>query len=313
MLISIAGRQYLAEYGTDAQRVAYGNLFEHESFMLRPADEYRDNRVRNEPFPPFEDEVKITESALPGWMGISFRAASVDMREKFQLEDGAVSVLAVFADSPAQKAGLTAGDIIIGLPGQPFTERNFVREWVMTAPIGAAQSLQIKRSGDLKTLSLTPEAFPRTWPSLPGPPEVGSPAPALDGLETFRGRSIGELTRPGPYLLFFWATWCGPCKAALPELMAFEQEREVPVVSITDEMAESVETFLNKHEGPFPEAIVLDEIRSSFLAYGVSGTPRFVFVDEQGIIRSNSSGYRVSNGLPIENWKWQRKQTSEGN
>jgi hypothetical protein len=95
--------------------------------------------------------------------------------------------------------------------------------------------------------------------------------------------------------------------------MAFEQEREVPVVSITDEMAESVETFLSKHEGPFPEAIVLDEIRSSFLAYGVSGTPRFVFVDEQGIIRSNSSGYRVSNGLPIENWKWQRKQTSEGN
>ena len=84
-------------------------------------------------------------------------------------------------------------------------------------------------------------------------------------------------------------------------------------MSITDEMAENVESFLKNHKGPFPEAIVLDEIRSSFLAYGVSGTPRFVFVDEQGTIRSSSSGYRASRGLQIENWKWDRKQTAEGN
>ncbi len=313
MLISIAGRQYLAQSGSDAQRDAYNNLIDHESFGLMPADESRDYRVQVEPFPPFEDEVKITDSALPGWMGIRFRPVSEKRRDKYQLDGGAVSVLAVFTDSPAQKAGLEAGDTIIGLPGQPFTERNFVREWVMTAPIGEAQSLQIMRGDNLKTLTLTPEPFPRKWPDLPGAPQVGSPAPAIGSLETFRGQPVGELTQQGPYLLFFWATWCVPCKAALPELMAFERQQGISIVSITDEMAESVESFLQKHKGPFPEAIVLDEIRSSFLAYGVSGTPRFVYVDEQGTIRSSSSGYRASRGLQIENWKWDRKQTAEGN
>jgi thiol-disulfide isomerase/thioredoxin len=313
ILISIAGRQYLSQSGSDAQREAYNNLIEHESFVLRGAEESGSHLVKVEPFPSFEDEVKITDSALPGWMGIKFRAVSVEKREKYQLDGGAVSVLAVFPDSPAQRTGLEAGDIIIGLPGQPFTERNFVREWVMTAPIGEAQSLQVKRGESLKTLTLTPEPYPREWPSLPGPPPVGSPAPAIGSLETFRGKPVGELTQQGPYLLFFWATWCGPCKASLPELMAFERRQEVPVVSITDEMAENVESFLKNHKGPFPEAIVLDEIRRSFLAYGVSGTPRFVFVDEQGTIRSSSSGYRASRGLQIENWKWDKKQTAEDN
>ncbi len=92
--------------------------------------------------------------------------------------------------------------------------------------------------------------------------------------------------------------------------MAFERERMVPVVSITDEMAETVESFLHKHKGLFPEAIILDERRRSFLAYGVSGTPRFVLVDEKGIIKSSNSGYRASSGLQIANWNWDKAPTA---
>jgi len=312
MLISIAGRQYLSESGTDAQREAYKNLSGHESFALRGADESRDQQIVFEPFPSFEDELKIAESSLPGWMGIQFRPVSALKRSKYQLDGGAVSVQAVFPDSPAQQAGLEAGDIIIGRPGQPFMERDFVREWVMTAPIGETQKLQVRRGEDQVALALTPEPYPRKWPSLPGPPKVGSPAPSISSLETFRGKPVDELTQKGPYLLFFWATWCGPCKAALPELMAYEQEQKIPVLSITDEAAETVDAFLQKHEGPFPEAVVLDERRRSFLAYGVSGTPRFVLVDKQGVIKSFNSGYRSSRGLVIEDWKWDKGQSAGG-
>jgi len=312
MLVSIAGRQYLSQSGTEAQREAYKNLSGHEAFVLRETDESRDHRIVKEPFPSFEDELKIAESSLPGWMGIRFRTLSPQKRGKYQLDDGAVTVQAVFPDSPAQQAGLEAGDIIIGRPGQPFTERDFVREWVMTAPIGETQSLQVQRGENQITLALTPKPYPRKWPSLPGPPKVGSPAPSISSLETFRGRPVEELTQEKPYLLFFWATWCGPCKAALPELMAYEQEHKVTVLSVTDEVAETVDAFLQKHEGPFPEAIVLDESRRSFLAYGVSGTPRFVLVDEEGKIKSFNSGYRASRGLVIEDWKWDKGQVPEG-
>ena len=146
----------------------------------------------------------------------------------------------MFPDSPARKTGLEVGDIIVGPPDKPFTERDLVREWIMTAPIGEAQSLRVQRGEERLTLALTPEPYPREWPSLPGPPKVGSPAPALGKIVTFRGNSLEELSGQGPYLLFFWATWCGPCKAALPELLAFERERNIPVISITDETAESV-------------------------------------------------------------------------
>jgi thiol-disulfide isomerase/thioredoxin len=312
MLISIAGRQYLSQNGSDVQRKAFENMSAHESFALRDADESRDQRVVVEPFPSFEDELKITESSLPGWMGIRFRAVSAVKRNKYQLDGGAVTVQAVFPDSPAKKAGLEAGDIIIGRPGQPFTERDFVREWVMTAPIGEAQSLQVKRGENQVTLALTPEPYPRKWPSLPGPPKVGSPAPSISSLETIRGKPVEELTQEGPYLLFFWATWCGPCKAALPELVAYEREQKVTVLSITDEEAETVDAFLQKHKGPFPEAVVLDERRSSFLAYGVSGTPRFVLVDKQGVIKSFNSGYRPSLGLVFDDWEWNKEQPAGG-
>jgi len=89
--------------------------------------------------------------------------------------------------------------------------------------------------------------------------------------------------------------------------MAYEREQKVPVLSITDEAVESVDAFLQKHKGPFPETIVLDERRRSFLDYGVSGTPGFVLIDEQGNISSFNSGYRASRGLVIEDWKWDKE------
>ena len=47
-----------------------------------------------------------------------------------------------------------------------------------------------------------------------------------------------------------------------------------------------------------------DELRRSFLAYGVSGTPTFVLVDGDGVIRSYSVGYSPAKGLGIEGWTW---------
>ncbi len=67
--------------------------------------------------------------------------------------------------------------------------------------------------------------------------------------------------------------------------MAFERERKTPVLAITDEPGETLDGFFGAFGKPFPERVATDELRRSFLAYGVSGTPTFVLVDGDGVIR----------------------------
>jgi thiol-disulfide isomerase/thioredoxin len=288
-LLSIAGRVYLGRFGTVAQRQAHEALIEGESFTLPgSAGDTLDHRAAPKPFPSYDEDLRLAEESLPGWMGIRFKALSEDLRSRFGFAPGAVLVTGVFPDSPAEEAALTQGDIILGPPDQFFSESAQIREWVMTAPIGKPQRLVVQRRNEQLEVSLVPADYPRRWPKLPGPPQVGDVAPSLSSLQPFRGSL--QLAKGGPYLLFFWATWCGPCKAALPELRAFESERGIPVVAVTDEPAEKLETFFQNYSGPFPEIVTLDALRTSFVSFGVSGTPRFVLVDGDARVKPAGHG-----------------------
>src|SRR5262249_49761009 len=70
-------------------------------------------------------------------------------------------------------------------PDAPFTEQQQIREWVMTAPIGTPTPLQVLRGEQWLRLTLTPQRYPVTWPSLPGPPQVGSDVLPLPGLKPY--------------------------------------------------------------------------------------------------------------------------------
>jgi thiol-disulfide isomerase/thioredoxin len=202
-----------------------------------------------ERFPPLDEDRQTVTAVMPAWMGIQFRSVSETIYKKEKYPRGAVTVMAVYPGSAAANAGIEVGDVILGPPDAPFTEPQQVREWTMRREIGEPAPLTVARGGQTMQITLHPEPYPMKMPELPGPPKVGSAAPPLK-LEPFRGDRA--FAAGHPRLLFFWATWCVPCKAALPEVLAFAKSRGIEVVAVTDEDPDTLTAFFDQFKQPFP-------------------------------------------------------------
>jgi thiol-disulfide isomerase/thioredoxin len=301
VLMRVAGEVLVARQDEEAQR-ARDALMSCEAAGLRddPPAITAASLAAPRSFPPLAEEERLLDGLLPAYMGIEFRPVDDAKRARLGVRNGAVNVLRVYPESPAARAGLEVGDVVLGPPGTPFEEPNQVREWTMRRQIDVPTPLVIRHDDEVRTVTLRPGPFPLAFPKLPGPPKIGTAAPALD-LELFRGDT--DLAVARPRLLFFWATWCGICKQSLPEVLAFGQARGVDVVAITDEGAETLQAFFRDEHMPFPEIVAMDPHRRVFQRYGVSGTPTFVVTDRAGIITQYQTGYPPE-GLRVEGWHW---------
>jgi thiol-disulfide isomerase/thioredoxin len=171
----------------------------------------------------------------------------------------------------------------------------------MQGEIGKPLPLRLLRDEREVEVAIRLAPYPIELPKLPGPPQIGSVAPTLE-LDY-----LPDSRRPGqgrPQLLFFWATWCGPCKQSLPEMLAFAEDRDIAVVSITDENPDVVGSFIGKYDGRLPQIAATDPHRIQFQKFGVSGTPTFVLVDSDGVVRHYQTGYKVEEGLRVDGWQW---------
>jgi thiol-disulfide isomerase/thioredoxin len=301
ILTTMAGRVYMATRATPEERAAFERLADCEDLGLGgPLDPDAATALASgESFPPLAEERRLVEELMPAYMGIYFRPLAEAQRKKWNVQEGAVGVMTVNPDSPAAAAGLAVGDVILGPPGAHFTEPTQVREWTMRSEIGVDYELDTLRDGAERRIALRPGPYPLELPKLPGPPKVGSVAPSMD-VEIVRGDD--RLSKDRPDLLYFWATWCVICKHALPEVLAFAAERGIDVIAVTDEDPDLVRRFLDEQREPFPEIVAIDPHRATFQGYGVSGTPSFVLVDTDGVVRLYQTGYTVDGGLRVDGW-----------
>ena len=125
----------------------------------------------------------------------------------------------------------------------------------------------------------------------PASGESGAPAPdfsvpALDG----EGRIALADYRGTPVVLNFWASWCGPCKKEMPDLVAFAKEHpEVAVVglAVNDKPSDS-RRFADRYGVGYDLGIDRDtEVAGEF---GATGLPVTVYVDREGRIVSTQFG-----------------------
>jgi cytochrome c biogenesis protein CcmG/thiol:disulfide interchange protein DsbE len=89
------------------------------------------------------------------------------------------------------------------------------------------------------------------------------------------------LHAPGPKLINFWASWCGPCRVEHPQLMALQAEGlKIYGVNYKDDPAKA-KRFLEDLGDPY-EGVGADRNGRMGLDWGVYGVPETFVIDGDG-------------------------------
>ncbi|GAB4296931.1 MAG: DegQ family serine endoprotease [Desulfuromonadia bacterium] len=93
-------------------------------------------------------QLKETGKVIRGWLGVSIQPVTPELSESFGLsgEKGAL-VSEVIPDSPADKGGIKAGDVIVTFDGKEIHEMNELPRIVATTPVGKEVTVKVIREG----------------------------------------------------------------------------------------------------------------------------------------------------------------------
>ncbi len=146
-----------------------------------------------------------------GQLGVTVQGMTSDLARSLGLKDveGAL-VSGVTRGSPAEKAGVERGDVIVSLDGQPVTDGNALRNRIASMKPGSSVSLGLVRDGRERTVhvELGELRSARADSDAAGPAEKGrlglavrpmSPDEARQlGLESKRGLVVSDVDPSGP-------------------------------------------------------------------------------------------------------------------
>lgn len=132
--------------------------------------------------PQLQEKGKVTR----GWLGVQTQSLTTDLAQSFALEgDKGALVSDVIKETPAEKAGIKVGDIIVEFDAKPVREANELSRLVAATPPGRKVAIKLFRDGKEHLLDVTLE--PRK--------DDGDTAPAGTAAPDRLGLTVSELTR----------------------------------------------------------------------------------------------------------------------
>ena len=114
-------------------------------------------------------------------------------------------------------------------------------------------------------------------------------------LEALDGQPLSLATARGKVVLLnFWATWCGPCRAEIPDLIALQQKYkdQLQIIGLTvdDDDAATIKQVVAEERINYPVAMASPEVRLQY--GGIAALPTSFVLDAQGRVVQKHEGLR---------------------
>jgi peroxiredoxin len=172
-----------------------------------------------------------------------------------------------------------------------FLEKN-IHYIVIAAVVLVVAAVYFSRTGGSNSVSA--QELPAES-AVMGAPSDGKMAPnftlaSTDGktikLSDYRGKVV---------VLDFWATWCPPCKAEIPDFIKLYSQYksdgfQMLGISVDQGGLSVVKPFMKSYGINYPIMLANDQVVSDF--GGISAIPTTFVIDKHGRVRASFVGYR---------------------
>jgi serine protease Do len=107
------------------------------------------------------EQLRTKGRVTRGWLGVLIQDVTRELAETFGMTQPAGALVAqVLDDSPAEKAGLKAGDVILEFNGSPVPSSGALPPMVGSSPVGEPARVEVLRRGTRQVIELVIEELP---------------------------------------------------------------------------------------------------------------------------------------------------------
>lgn len=131
---------------------------------------------------------------------------------------------------------------------------------------------------------------------------VKGAAPPLEGLWLNSSEISAEKLTQGPFLVYFWASWCKICKLMENSVAAIAQDYPVLSVAYQSGQVTDLERYLQQRGLTQQVAVLVDTEGKAGKSYGIRGVPSSFIIDANQQVRFVEVGYTTEWGLRLRLW-----------